>query len=89
MPEEFFKTERGRKFYEKDFPALIYQMKRIADSLEKGHISGNGEYTKLAEQFLAHFFSSNSFMICTLSAFSIESKFDAIFLAHSVDTVRR
>jgi uncharacterized alpha-E superfamily protein len=35
MPEEFFKTERGRKFYEKDFPALIYQMKRIADSLEK------------------------------------------------------
>ncbi len=35
MPEEFFKTERGRKFYDKDFPALITQLKRIADSMEK------------------------------------------------------
>ena len=51
-------------------PSLVGdEMKYIADSLEKGHISGNGEYTKLAEQFLAHFFSSNSLLTtsCTHS----------------------
>lgn len=32
---EFFKTPMGRKFYEQDFPDLIKQLKRIADSLEK------------------------------------------------------
>jgi hypothetical protein len=32
---EFHKSELGRKYYEKDMPALILQMKRIADSLEE------------------------------------------------------
>lgn len=35
MAEEFFKTERGRRYYDRDFPSLITQLKRIADSLEK------------------------------------------------------
>lgn len=35
MAEEFFKTERGRRFYDRDVPSLITQLKRIADSLEK------------------------------------------------------
>jgi hypothetical protein len=32
---EFHKSELGRKYYEKDMPSLILQMKRIADSLEE------------------------------------------------------
>jgi hypothetical protein len=32
---EFYKSELGRKYYEKDMPTLILQMKRIADSLEE------------------------------------------------------
>jgi hypothetical protein len=35
MAEDFHKTERGRRYYDRDFPALITQLKRIADSLEK------------------------------------------------------
>lgn len=35
MAEEFFKTERGRRHYDRDVPSLITQLKRIADSLEK------------------------------------------------------
>lgn len=32
---EFFKTLMGRRYYEHDFPELIRQLKRIADSLER------------------------------------------------------
>lgn len=31
---DFFKTASGKKFYEKDVPALITQLKRIGDILE-------------------------------------------------------
>jgi hypothetical protein len=30
---EFHKSELGRKYYEKDVPTLVLQLKRIADSL--------------------------------------------------------
>lgn len=29
------KTPTGKKFYEKDIPAIMFQLKRIADALEK------------------------------------------------------
>jgi uncharacterized alpha-E superfamily protein len=48
MPDEFFKTERGRRFYDKDFPALVTQMKRIADSLEK--LAGSNQEKNLQEK---------------------------------------
>jgi len=48
MPDEFFKTERGRRFYDKDFPALVTQMKRIADSLEK--LEGSNQEKNLQEK---------------------------------------
>jgi hypothetical protein len=48
MPDEFFKTERGRRFFDKDFPALITQMKRIADSLEK--LEGSNQEKNLQEK---------------------------------------
>lgn len=31
---DFFKTVSGKKFYEKDVPALITQLKRLGDILE-------------------------------------------------------
>lgn len=31
---DFFKTISGKKFYEKDVPALVSQLKRIGDVLE-------------------------------------------------------
>ena len=31
---EFYKTPMGRRFFERDFPELIEQLKRIADNLE-------------------------------------------------------
>lgn len=31
---DFFKTVSGKKFYEKDVPALIIQLKRLGDILE-------------------------------------------------------
>jgi dTDP-4-amino-4,6-dideoxygalactose transaminase len=51
-------------------PSLVgAEMKYIADSIHKGHISGNGEYTKLVEKFLLHFFSSKTLLTtsCTHS----------------------
>tara|TARA_R110001592_G_scaffold62377_6_gene190886 strand:- start:1169 stop:1408 length:240 start_codon:yes stop_codon:yes gene_type:complete len=32
---DIHKTSMGKKFYEKDIPAIMLQLKRIADALEK------------------------------------------------------
>jgi hypothetical protein len=32
--DDFFKTISGKKFYEKDVPALVTQLKRLGDILE-------------------------------------------------------
>lgn len=46
---DFFKTASGRKFYEKDVPSLVNQLKRLGDLLEaiqEGQIAARIEEKK-------------------------------------------
>jgi len=37
MEQDFFKSITGKRFYERDVPALVKQLQRIADALEAGN----------------------------------------------------
>lgn len=46
--DDFFKTISGKKFYEKDVPALVNQLKRIGDVLES--IKKDQEVARIEEK---------------------------------------